>query len=64
MLFVLLHYSHLFDIAYYFSTGADLMPQVDSSVLDPMIAQIVEMIRPLALEIEPYAKQLWAHLEE
>jgi hypothetical protein len=57
-------HSHLLDIAYYFTKGAELMSLIDSSHLDPMIAQMVENIRPFASRIDPHAKRLWFHLEQ
>ncbi|HIP71048.1 MAG TPA: hypothetical protein EYH05_06595 [Anaerolineae bacterium] len=57
-------YSYLNDIAYYFTTGAMLVPKVDVDDFDPIIAHIFETIRPLAKEIEPHAKQLWYHMEK
>lgn len=56
-------YEQLSDMAYFFTTGAGFASQIDSCELDPVIAQIFEYIRPLAIEIEPYAKQLWCQLE-
>ena len=57
-------HQQLHDIAYYFTTGSKFVSHIDSQNLDPISAQIFEQIRPLAIELEPYAKQLWCHLEQ
>lgn len=59
-----LTYDHLSDIAFYFVKGSELLALIDSSPLDPMIAQVVENIRPFAQRIGPCAKQLWFYLEQ
>lgn len=56
-------YAYLSDIAYHFVQGTELLSRIDSAPLDPMIAQVVGDIRPLAQIIGPYAKQLWFYLE-
>ena len=57
-------YQQLHDIAYYFTTGADFVSQIDSRNLDPATARIFDCIRPLAIELAPHAKKLWCHLEQ
>lgn len=57
-------YQQLHDIAYYFTTGAKFVSVIDLHNLDPATKQIFERILPLAIELRPYVKQLWCHLEQ
>lgn len=55
---------HLHDVAYYFTKGSELIEQVDTTTLDPILANIVKKMMPLTKQIKPHARRLWAHLEQ